>query len=374
MSVFVLMAGGTGGHLFPAEALAQELIRRGHRVELITDQRTRHLGETFPARSVHVVAAATPNFRRPLRLTGASVTIFAGIVASIGILRRIKPNAVIGFGGYPTFPPFIAASLLGIPGLLHEQNAVLGRANRALARFASALALSFEPTRGTEKFTLPKHLVGNPVRQRVLALKGTPLPPIGRQDGKLRLLVFGGSQGARFLSEVVPGAVTLLPEDLRRRIEVTQQCRQEDLEAAATIYARAEIEAELAAFFPDLPEKMARSHLVIGRAGASTVAELAVIGRGSILVPLPGSLDQDQRANAAILAAAGGAVMLDQATISLHSLASELQGLLAEPKKLATMSVRATQAGRPDAVIRLADLAVGIAGPAKAPPAEGDRP
>lgn len=373
MSVFVLMAGGTGGHLFPAEALAQELIRRGHRVELITDRRTRHLGETFPARSVHVVAAATPNFRRPLRLVGAGATILAGIVASIGALRRIKPDAVVGFGGYPTFPPFIAASLLGIPGLLHEQNAVLGRANRALARFASGLALSFEPTRMAENFRLPKHLVGNPVRQRVLALKATPLPPIG-QDGKLRLLVFGGSQGARFLSEVVPSAVTLLPEDLRRRIEVTQQCRREDLEAAAKIYARAEIEVELATFFADLPERMAQSHLVIGRAGASTVAELAVIGRGSILVPLPGSLDQDQRANAAILAAAGGAVMLDQATISPHSLASELQGLLAEPEKLATMSARATQAGRPDAVIRLADLAVGIAGPAKAPPAEGERP
>ncbi len=371
MSQFVVMAGGTGGHLFPAEALARELMKRGHGVQLVTDRRTKHLGDTFPARDVHVVAAATPFIRRPLQFIGAGFTILGGIAASIPLLRRLKPDAVIGFGGYPTFPPFIAAFLLRIPGLLHEQNAVLGRANRALARFATALAVSTEPTRGAEKSPLPKVLVGNPVRENVLALQAAPLPPLDTKS-EIRLLVFGGSQGARFLSAAVPQAIALLPEDLRRRLAITQQCREEDLQPVAKIYAAARVEVELAAFFTDLPERMAQSHLVIGRAGASTISELAVIGRPSILVPLPGSLDQDQRANAEILAEAGGAVVLDQAGITPESLANELAALLASPEKLATMAARSAATGRPDAVARLADLAIAVAERGKRRPAEGN--
>lgn len=372
MSVFALMAGGTGGHLFPAEALATELIRRGHRVELITDRRTATLGEAFPPRAVHVVPAATPMLRNPLRMIGAGFTIIAGIARAVGVVRRIDPDAVVGFGGYPTFPPFIAAALLGLPGILHEQNAVMGRANRALARFSDALALSFEPTRGAERYRIDKVLTGNPVRDRVLAAAGAEFPPIG-EDAPLRLLVFGGSQGARFFSEVVPGAVLGLPPELKDRVAVTQQCREEDLDRVARAYAAEKIDVELATFFADLPERIAASHLVVGRAGASTVAELSVIGRPSVLVPLPGSLDQDQRANAQILADAGAAVVLDQANLSPQTLASELEGLLADPGKLTAMASSAKAVGKPDAVSRLADLAERVATAGSGAPPGGKR-
>lgn len=362
MSVFALMAGGTGGHLFAAQALAEELLRRGHRAELVTDERAARISETFPPRAIHVVPSASPNPRRPLAAVAAGGVIVYGLAVAFGVLRRIEADAVVGFGGYPSFPPFLAAALMGIPGLLHEQNAVMGRANRALARFADALALSFEKTRGAERFSVARRVTGNPVRAQVMALAGTePLPTTN--GGALRVLVFGGSQGARFLSEVVPGAVIGLPAELRDRIAVTQQCREEDLERVTLAYAEARIDVELAAFFADLPERIAGSHLVIARAGASTVAELAVIGRPAILIPLPGSLDQDQLANATVAADAGGALVLDQATISPQSLASELAGLLAQPQRLATMASSMQSLGRPDAASRLADLATELAAP-----------
>jgi len=367
MSTFALMAGGTGGHLSPAQSLAEELTRRGHRVELITDRRAAHLGASFPPARVHVVPAATPVLRRPLQALAAAWTIVRGIVVAWGVIGRMAPDVAVGFGGYSSFPPFVAARLRGVPGLLHEQNAVLGRANRALARVASALALSFEPTRYADRFGLEKTVSGIPVRDRVQALAGAPYPAFG-DDLKLRLLVFGGSQGARFLSAAVPAAVRRLSADLRGRLAITQQCRPEDLDEVAKSYADARVDVELATFFDDLPERIAGSHLVVSRSGASTVAELAAIGRPAILVPLPGALDQDQRANAEILVAAGGAVRLDQATISPQSLASELSALLAEPEILARMASRALNVGRADAVRLLADLAERLARPAKGEP------
>ncbi len=369
MSVFALMAGGTGGHLFAAQALAEELSKRGHRAELVTDKRAAPISESFPPRAIHVVPAASPDPRRPVAALKAGGIIVYGLAVAFGVLRRIEADAVVGFGGYPSFPPFLAAALMGIPGLLHEQNAVMGRANRALARFADALALGFEATRGAERFKIAKHVTGNPVRAQVLALAGRALAPI-ENGGAIRLLVFGGSQGARFLSEVVPGAVIGLPEDLRARIEVTQQCREEDLDRVTRAYGEARVNVELATFFADLPERIAGSHLVIARAGASTIAELAVIGRPAVLIPLPGSLDQDQLANASVAADAGGAVVMEQATISPQSLASELAGLLARPERLATMAAAMQSLGRPDAASRLADIATELAAPRA--PAEGD--
>lgn len=355
MSIFALMAGGTGGHLFPAMALAQELRRRGHEIHLVTDERVTAYGRDFPATATHVVPAATPSIRNPIKFAKAGFTILGGVFAARGVLKKIAPDAVVGFGGYPCFPPFLAASSLRIPGVLHEQNAVMGRANRALARFASVLAKSFEDTTHAEGFKLRKVLTGNPVRDRVRAVAGTAYPPLAA-NGPIDLLVFGGSQGAKVFSDLVPEAIALLDEGLRKRLNVTQQCREEDLERVTDAYRQARVNVELAAFFADLPERIARSHLVIGRAGASTVAELAVLGRPAMLVPLPGSLDQDQRANAMVMDKAGGAWLADQATLSPQSLASQLSELFLAPSRLAAAAEAARSVGVPDAVERLADL------------------
>ncbi|WP_196257774.1 undecaprenyldiphospho-muramoylpentapeptide beta-N-acetylglucosaminyltransferase [Pelagibacterium limicola] len=356
MSTFVLMAGGTGGHLFPALALAQELNRRGHDIHLITDKRVAQHGGSFPAREVHQVPAATPSIRNPVKFVRAGFTILSGISRAMGILRRIDPDAVVGFGGYPCFPPFLAAAMLGIPGILHEQNAVMGRANRALARFADTLAMSFAETQHADRYRLKKVLTGNPVRDRVRTAADTPYLPI-EPGGVIRLLIFGGSQGARAFADLVPDAIAAIDEPLRRHLAVTQQCREEDLERVTDRYRAARVNVELAAFFEDLPERIAASHLVIGRAGASTVAELTVLGRPAILVPLPGSLDQDQRANAAFVEKAGGAWLVDQATLSPQSLATQLHELLTAPGRLAETAAKAKSIGIPDAVSRLADLA-----------------
>lgn len=355
MSTIALMAGGTGGHLFPALALAQELGRRGHEVHLITDERVTHYGQDFPARAVHVVPAATPSIRNPIKFIKAGTVIVAGIGNAWRVLRRIEPEVVVGFGGYPCFPPFMAAALMGIPGILHEQNAVLGRANRALARFADTLAMSFETTRYADKFRLKKVVTGNPVRDRVRTVAGAPYPPLGPDD-PVNILIFGGSQGARAFADILPPAIAALDPETRKRIAVTQQCRQEDLERVTEAYRSARVNVELAAFFEDLPERIARSHLVIGRSGASTVAELTVLGRPAILVPLPGSLDQDQRANATVLEDAGGGWLADQATLSPQSLATRIHDLVNDPETLRKAAMAAGSIGKPDAVERLAGL------------------
>jgi UDP-N-acetylglucosamine--N-acetylmuramyl-(pentapeptide) pyrophosphoryl-undecaprenol N-acetylglucosamine transferase len=359
MSIFVLMAGGTGGHLFPAMALAQELRRRGHVIHLMTDHRVADYGGDFPAREIHIVPSATPSVRNPLKFAGAGFTILGGTAMAWSKLGAVKPDAVVGFGGYPVFPPFLAARLRGIPGLLHEQNAVMGRANRALARYASRIALSFERTHFAEPFAARTTLTGNPVRDRVRAVAATPYPPLSK-DGPINLVVFGGSQGARILGEAVPGAISALAESTRHRLRLVQQVRAEDLDRVAEIYRQAHVNVELRPFFADLPERMAAAHLVIGRSGASTVAELTVLGRPSILVPLPGSIDADQKNNALVIEAAGAGWIMEQATLSPISLATRLSGLFDHPTALTAAAAAAKSLGKPDAVERLADLTEGL--------------
>lgn len=361
MKTFVLMAGGTGGHLFPAMALAQELIRRGHKVELMTDHRVASYGDDFPASHVHIVPSATPSLRNPVKFVIGGCKILHGIAVAFGKLRASKPDCVVGFGGYPTFPPFLAANFLGIPGILHEQNAVMGRANRALGRFADILAMSFAETRFADTLNLEKVVTGNPVRDRVRAVATTPYPQLA-PDGPIRLVIFGGSQGARALSEIVPSAMALLPEALRHRLRIVQQCRADDLDAVTETYRQAKINVELAAFFTDLPERIAGSHLVIGRSGASTIAELTVLGRPSILIPLPGSLDADQKNNALVVEAAGGGWIAEQATLSPQSLATRLTTLLTDPATLTQAADAARSLGQPRAVEKLADLAEMLSG------------
>jgi UDP-N-acetylglucosamine--N-acetylmuramyl-(pentapeptide) pyrophosphoryl-undecaprenol N-acetylglucosamine transferase len=360
MSVIVLMAGGTGGHLFPAMALAQELRRRGHVIHLMTDERVAGYGDNFPATQTHIVPSATPSISNPLKLVLALAKLGWGTVVAWQMLGGVKADAAVGFGGYPTVPSFLAGRLRGVPGILHDSNAVLGRANHALARFANVLALSFAKTARIEGFEQKVALTGNPVRDRVCAVANAPYPPLGAGE-PIRLLVFGGSQGARAFADLVPPAIALLPPELRSRLRLVQQCRAEDLDRVAEAYRQAKVNVELAPFFTDLPEKMAQSHLVISRSGASTIAELCVIGRPAILVPLPGAIDADQKVNALVLDGAGGGWIAEQSTLSPPILAERLKSLLAAPETLARAAVIAKSLGRPDAVALLADLAEKLA-------------
>jgi UDP-N-acetylglucosamine--N-acetylmuramyl-(pentapeptide) pyrophosphoryl-undecaprenol N-acetylglucosamine transferase len=355
MSVFALMAGGTGGHLFPAMALAQELRRRGHDIHLMTDHRVAAYGDQFPASETHIIPSATPSVRNPIKFAGASFSILGGVATARGKLRKIRPQAVVGFGGYPIFPPFLAARMLGIPGILHEQNAVMGRANRALASRATKIALSFAKTHHAEPFAAKSVLTGNPVRDRVRAVADTPYPALD-DSSPIRLVVFGGSQGARAFSEFIPPAIAQLPESIRHRLRLVQQCRPEDLERVTEAYRQAHVNVELQPFFTDLPERMANAHLVIGRSGASTIAELTVLGRPAILIPLPGALDADQKNNALVVEQAGGGWIVEQATISPPSLANRLASLFGDPATLRAAAAAAKSLGQPNAVERLADL------------------
>ena len=352
----VIAAGGTGGHLFPGQALAQELRRRGRRIALITDERVQRFDRLFPDADIYPVPAATPSGKGAAGLVRAAPAILAGVARSFGVLGRIKPAALIGFGGYPTLPPVAAAILRGVPVCVHEQNAVLGRVNRLVAPYVGAIASTFDApkflrARDAEKLVL----TGNPVRDAVIAVAGRAYEaPAG--EGPIHLLVFGGSQGAKVMSDVVPGALARLPDALRRRLAVVQQARAEDMDRAAAIYEAAGVDAELSPFFDGMPERIATAHLVIGRSGASTISELAVVGRPSILVPLPHSLDNDQKANAEKLASAGAAWAVEQKNFTEEALANMLTSLLAAPAQLTAAARAARAQGQPDAVRALADL------------------
>ena len=359
MSTIVLMAGGTGGHLFPAMALAQELRRRGHTIHLMTDHRVGAYGD-FPASKIHVVPSATPSVRNPLRMVAASFKILYGIAVAWLKLRRIRPAVVVGFGGYPVFPPFLAARLLGIPGVLHEQNAVMGRANKALSARVDAIAGGFLPE-DESPAGLKTVATGNPVRPQVLEAAKTPYAPSAGED-PFRLLVFGGSQGAKFFSDAVPPAVALLSESRRRRLLVTQQARADDVVRVKAAYAELGVEAQVLPFFTDMAERMAAAHLVISRSGASTVSEVAVVGRPALFVPYPYALDHDQAANAAALAGSGGAEVHPQSTLSPERIAALVGGLMDDSERLVRMAAAAKSAGKPDAARLLADLTEAIAG------------
>jgi UDP-N-acetylglucosamine--N-acetylmuramyl-(pentapeptide) pyrophosphoryl-undecaprenol N-acetylglucosamine transferase len=359
-TLVVLAAGGTGGHLFPAEALSHALHARGIRVVLMTDTRAAEFAGNFPAEAIHAVPAATPSGRSPLKMAGAALTLAKGVLAARSILKELKPALVVGFGGYPTVPPVLGASLAGVKTLIHEQNAVAGRANRFLASRANVIATGFAEVGGLSAAAKAKcRQVGNPVRPAVVAAEA---PYAWPGEGLFDLLVFGGSQGARIMADIVPPAIQLLTPEERARLKITQQARSEDRERVEGIYSQLGVAAEIAPFFKDLPARMARSHLVIGRSGASTVAELTVIGRPSILVPLPGSLDQDQAANAGFLEQLGGAIRILQSDFTPRRLATELSRLLAQPAHLTTMAANAKSAGIPDAAERLARLVSETAG------------
>ena len=358
----LLAAGGTGGHLFPAEALARVLIARGIPVELMTDTRALAYSGSFPARAVHAVPSATPSAGSPLSKIKAGLQLGLGTAKAYALLGGIKPAAIVGFGGYPTVPPTLAASWRGIPVVLHEQNAVMGRANRFLAARATRVATGFASLGKAGPAVKAKAVqTGNPIRPAVLAAAVIPFPPI-RDDGMISLLVTGGSQGARVMSDVVPAAIVTLPPELRARLSIVQQARGEDEARVRATYGDAGVRAEVASFFNDLPARIAGAHLVIARSGASTVSELAVIGRPAILVPLPGALDQDQAANAAVLGDIGAATVVDQKQFTSAWLAAELARVLNHPGELASRANAARSAAQPQGAERLADLVQSLIG------------
>ena len=359
--LILLAAGGTGGHLFPAEALGVALMARGLRVRLVTDARALRFSGLFSGAMLDVVPSATLSGSTPWAMARTGTMLAIGTARALMLMQQQKPAAVVGFGGYPTLPPLFAAMLLRIPSLFHESNAVMGRANRLLSSRVTAIATSLpgvldrDPTLAAKTTT-----TGTPMRPAILAAAAVPYAA-PEPDGPLRILIVGGSQGARVMSDIVPPAIEQLPPGVRRRLVLTQQVRDEDRARVLAVYDRLQIQVELAPFFADLPARLAANHLVISRSGAGTVAELAAIGRPSILVPLPGALDQDQFANAGVLQDAGGAIRIAQPEFTPERLAADISGFASEPSRLAAMAAGARSVGRLDAADTLADLVIKVA-------------
>jgi UDP-N-acetylglucosamine--N-acetylmuramyl-(pentapeptide) pyrophosphoryl-undecaprenol N-acetylglucosamine transferase len=358
----VIAAGGTGGHLFPAQSLAEELVRRGHKVILVTDARGESFAGRFAGVEMRQIAAATFVDRGFVGRMAACGRIVAGVFDAFVWLGGVKPSVVVGFGGYPSLPTMIAAILRGRKTLIHESNALLGRVNRALCPHVTLIASAFPelgrlPQRGKSKL----RVTGNPVRDQVAGLRSAPYSAPS-PAGPFRLLVFGGSQGAKVFGDTLPDALERVPEALKRRIELVQQVREEDLPSVRARLDRLGIKAETRPFFADMAERLNAAHLVVARAGASTVSELAVAGRPSILVPLPSAMDDHQAYNARGLAVVGGAVVLAQSEMTPERLAAEIALLAGDPATLARMAAAARGAGRPDAQRALADLVEDMSG------------
>ncbi|MEO1748698.1 MAG: undecaprenyldiphospho-muramoylpentapeptide beta-N-acetylglucosaminyltransferase [Pseudomonadota bacterium] len=352
-----LSAGGTGGHLFPAESLAHELMARDWDVQLLTDKRATKFADRFPGSEMHVVHSATPSGKNPLKLLGAGFTIWKGLRQARSILVDMKPKAVIGFGGYPTIPPLISAGSL-CPTIIHEQNAVMGRANKMLSPRVTAIAGGFLEAKGEMAHKIVE--TGNPVRPAVLEAADQPYKK-PTEKGPINIVVFGGSQGASFFSETMPSALAGLSNELRERLSVTHQARPEDEVSAKISYEDAGINADVEMFFADLPARIADAHLVIARSGASTVTEIGAIGRPAIFVPYPHALDHDQAANAAQMEMAGGALVRRQEDLSIEIMTRELSDLLGNLGQLNKMAKAARDAGKRDAARLLADLTEAMA-------------
>jgi UDP-N-acetylglucosamine--N-acetylmuramyl-(pentapeptide) pyrophosphoryl-undecaprenol N-acetylglucosamine transferase len=357
--MIALAAGGTGGHLFPAEALAQELKRRGRRILLVTDERGARYAETFPADDRFEISAASPSVGGPIAKAIAAASLASGLLTALKEMRRRDIGAAVGFGGYPSLPAMKAASLLRIPYGVHEQNGVLGRANRMLARGAAFTAHAF-PLLERAPAGARRVEVGNPLRDAVMRLADSrydAAPP----GGPIRLLIFGGSQGASIFSAVAPRAIAALPADLRSRLKLMQQAREGEVATVSAAYAAAGVDSEVAPFFKDLPSRIAASHLLIARAGASTVGEIAAIGRPSILVPLAIAMDDHQTGNARVLADAGAAILLSEKSFTDEAMRAAIEPLLRAPERLAEMASKARGRVKTGAAEALADLVDGIA-------------
>ena len=358
---FVLAAGGTGGHMVPAHALAAELAARGHGVLVITDARGAKIPGLFEKIAVHELPAGRLG-SGPISWIKAAFAVLAGRREAIRLYRDHPPQAVVGFGGYPAFPALLAARALDIPTVLHEQNAVLGRVNRLLAGGATAIGTAYPEIERLK----PGHsdrlvLVGNPVRAEIARIGEMPFPPFD-EVAPLKILVTGGSQGATILGKVVPSGLGMLEPSLRRRLQVVQQCRPDDIEEIRARYAELGIPAELMTYILDMPDKLADAHLVIGRAGASTIAELTAAGRPAILIPFAAATDDHQTANAREMTKAGGARTIPQGEFTPETLARQIEAIAGDPLALSNAAARSLSVGRPHAARDLADLVERVGG------------
>ncbi|UNE53681.1 undecaprenyldiphospho-muramoylpentapeptide beta-N-acetylglucosaminyltransferase [Bartonella machadoae] len=351
--VIVLVAGGTGGHLFPAEALAVELRQRGYDVHLVTDKRAQGFVRCFDEEHTHIVSSATFTRRHPFALVKTFLALLKGMGQSLVLFYKLRPMLVGGFGGYPTFPPLFIAALSRRATFIHEQNTVMGRANRALASFVRAIAGGLLSPNNTYAHKIL--LTGNPVREAVLKAAEIPYSP-STNENPFHFLVFGGSQGASSFSRIVPEAIALLDDENRKRLRIVQQVRDR-AEELIEIYHKMDVQAEVASFFEDIAERMARSHFILSRAGASSVCEIAIIGRPALLIPYPHALDHDQAENAALLASVGGAQIVAEKDLSAQRLASLLTEALGSPHVLEKQALAAKKVGQPQATRRLADMA-----------------
>ena len=352
---FVLAAGGTGGHMIPAHALAEELKKRGHGVALVTDERGARFPGLFDRVPVHILPAGRLG-GGPIGWLKALVSVAKGRAQAKQLYREHRPDAVVGFGGYPAFPALLAASAMRVPTVLHEQNAVLGRVNRLLAGEAEAIAVAYDHIeRLKSKYEDKLVLVGNPVREEIARLGELPFPPFD-EFAPLKILVTGGSQGATILSQVVPQGLGMLEPSLRRRLQVVQQCRPDDIERVRQQYAELGIPAELMTYIEDMFEKLADCHLMISRAGASTIAELTAAGRPAILVPFAAATDDHQTVNAREMVKAGGARAIQQSNFTPEVVARQIEALAMDPLALNNAAARSLSVGRPHAARDLADL------------------
>lgn len=357
--LILLSAGGTGGHMFPAAALAKDLLSRGFGVQLVTDLRGKKFTQDFGDIPITVIKAGTLGSGLVGKLTGIA-GVALGIMQGRKLVNRLKPAVVVGFGGYPSFPAVYAAQRCKIPTIIHEQNAILGRANSVLAPKADRIALSMSHIHGLDEADVPRAtLTGNPIREDIAALYSKPYP-VMQADGELRILIMGGSLGAHVFSDVVPKAFAKLSPAYRARLDIVQQCRPDDLEAVRYAYQKAEIKAELFEFI-NVPAMLASRHLVIARSGASTVAEVTTSGRPAIFVPYPHHEDQQQKVNADAVADAGGAWVMTQNGFTEEALLARIETFLQNPEILFRAAENARSIGRPDAARRLGNLVTAIA-------------
>lgn len=352
----VLAAGGTGGHVFPAEALAVELKNRNCRLALVTDRRGGHYNGGLGDVETHRIQAGGVAGKGMFARMKSVPELAIGTLQARSLLRRLKPAVVVGFGGYASFPTMMAATIAGYPTVIHEQNAVLGRANRLLASRVNRITTSFEKSRLLPEESSKKIIcVGMPVRPEIVSKRGAPYPAL-RDDGPINVLVIGGSQGARVFSDVIPSALVKLDPRWRERLMITQQCRPEDLDSVRATYKTLNIKAELSTFFSDVPDRLAGTHLLIGRAGASTVAEVTVVGRPAIMVPYPHAVDDHQTANAHAIDEMGGGWLMPEHAFTPDTLVERLNALFGYPTALESAAACSLATGRPDAAQTFADV------------------
>jgi UDP-N-acetylglucosamine--N-acetylmuramyl-(pentapeptide) pyrophosphoryl-undecaprenol N-acetylglucosamine transferase len=358
--LIILSSGGTGGHMTPAQSLARDLLSRGYKIEVVTDGRGMRYKNMFGDIPMHVTKAGT-NGAGLIGKIGGALKLVTGVGQALALMLKKKPVLVVGFGGYPSVPGVYAAQLLGIPTIIHEQNAIIGKANAFLAPKAERIAISMPRIRGLSDADLIRTVyTGNPVRPDILALYTEPYPTI-HEDGEVHILVIGGSLGATVLSDVVPKALAGLPAEYRKRLRITQQCREADLEAARAVYEKAGIQAELSTFVDNMADALRKAHLVISRSGASTVAEVTTAGRPAIFVPYPHHKDQQQKINADAVADEGGAWVMTEDGFTVQTLSERIEMFFQNPEILFRAAEAASACGKPDSTRKLGNLVTAMA-------------